>query len=203
MSIRMAEVRPYCFFFLCFGRGTSLARRDHGGSLALSESCRGYCRSRYDAEITRNRQWRQHITADLPDASKMYDWKYIYIHLYIYIYIYIYIYAHIHKTSLVGFRKYIYLNHGEGENRCMWELWQQKNILHMYSFRFGASAERVLSFTRDSYSEWRFGSFRPFLEGIVDKAIEEEEINICIFFHPVTKVNSLTSICFRRVVIDA
>ena len=57
MSIRTAEVRPYClFFFLCFGRGTSVARRDHGGGLALPESCRGYCRSRYDAEITRNRQ---------------------------------------------------------------------------------------------------------------------------------------------------
>ena len=25
-------------FFLCFGRGTSVARRDHGGGLALSES---------------------------------------------------------------------------------------------------------------------------------------------------------------------
>ena len=44
------------FFFLCFGRGTSIAHRDHGGGLALPESCRGYCRSRYDAEITRNRQ---------------------------------------------------------------------------------------------------------------------------------------------------
>ena len=54
MSIRMAEVRSYCFF-LCFGRGMSIARCDHGGGLALSESCRGYCRSRYDAEITRNR----------------------------------------------------------------------------------------------------------------------------------------------------
>ena len=55
ISIRTAEVRPDCFF-LCFGRGTSVARRYHGGGLALSESCRGYCRSRYDAEITRNRQ---------------------------------------------------------------------------------------------------------------------------------------------------
>ena len=33
-----------------------------------------YCRSRYDAEITRNRLWRQCITEDLPDAPKMYDW---------------------------------------------------------------------------------------------------------------------------------
>ena len=74
MSIRTAEVRPY-YFFLCFGRGTSVARRDHGGGLALPESCRGYCRSRYDAEITGNRQWRQRITEDLPDASKMYDWN--------------------------------------------------------------------------------------------------------------------------------
>ena len=56
MSIRTAEVRPYYIFFLCFSRGTSVARRDHGGGLALPESCRGYCRSRYDAEIIRNRQ---------------------------------------------------------------------------------------------------------------------------------------------------
>ena len=53
----------------------SVARRDHGGDLALSESSWGYCRSWYDAEITRNRQWRQRITEDLPDASKMYDWN--------------------------------------------------------------------------------------------------------------------------------
>ena len=75
MSIRTAEVWLFIYFFLCFGRGTSVARRDHGGSLALLESSRGYCRSWYDAEITRNRQWRQRITEDLPDASKMYDWN--------------------------------------------------------------------------------------------------------------------------------
>ena len=70
----------FYFFFLCFDRGTSVACRDHGGGLALLESSRGYCRSWYDAEITRNRQWRQCITEDLPDASKMYDWNiYIYI----------------------------------------------------------------------------------------------------------------------------
>ena len=40
MSIRTADL-----FFLCFGRGTSVARRDHGGGLALLESSRGYCRS--------------------------------------------------------------------------------------------------------------------------------------------------------------
>ena len=57
---------------ISFGRGTSVARRDHGGGLALLESSRGYW---YDAEITRTRQWRQRITEDLPDASKMYDWK--------------------------------------------------------------------------------------------------------------------------------
>ena len=74
MSIRTAEVRPYYFVF-CFGRGTSVARRDHGGGLTLPESCRGYCRSRYDAEITRNRWWRQCITEDLPDVSRMYDWN--------------------------------------------------------------------------------------------------------------------------------
>ncbi len=55
------------------GRGTSVARRDHGGGLALSESYRGYSRSRYDTEITRNRQGRQCITEDLPGASKMYN----------------------------------------------------------------------------------------------------------------------------------
>ena len=77
-----AGLRPFykngrspALFFLCFGRGMSVARRDHGGGLALPESCRGYCRSRYDAEITRNRQWRQRITEDLLDASKMYDWN--------------------------------------------------------------------------------------------------------------------------------
>ena len=42
------------YIFLCFGRGTSVARYNHGGGLALLESCRGYCRSRYDAEITQN-----------------------------------------------------------------------------------------------------------------------------------------------------
>ena len=76
MSIRTAEVRLFIYFFLCFGRGMSVARCDHGGGLALSESSWGYCRSWYDAEITRNRQWRQRITEDLPDASKMYDWNY-------------------------------------------------------------------------------------------------------------------------------
>ena len=55
MSIRTAEVRPY-FKIFCFGRGTSVARRDQGGGLALPESCRGFCWSRYDAKITRNRQ---------------------------------------------------------------------------------------------------------------------------------------------------
>ena len=35
MSIRTAEVRPYVY---CFGRGTSVARRDQGGGLALPES---------------------------------------------------------------------------------------------------------------------------------------------------------------------
>ena len=45
MSIRTAEVQPFYFLFFCFGRGTSVACRDHGGGLALSESSRGYCRS--------------------------------------------------------------------------------------------------------------------------------------------------------------
>ena len=75
MSIRTARSPAFYLFFLRFGRGTSVARRDHGGGLALLESSRGYCRSWYDTEITRNRQWRQHITEDLPDASKMYDWN--------------------------------------------------------------------------------------------------------------------------------
>ena len=30
MSIRTAEVRLFIYFFLCFGRGTGVARRDHG-----------------------------------------------------------------------------------------------------------------------------------------------------------------------------
>ena len=46
MSIRTAEVQSYIF---CFGGGTSVARRDQGGGLALPESCWGFCRSRYDA----------------------------------------------------------------------------------------------------------------------------------------------------------
>ena len=66
---------PALLVFFCIGRGTSVARRDHGGGLALPESCRGYCWSRYDAEITRNRRWRQCITEDLPDASRIYDWN--------------------------------------------------------------------------------------------------------------------------------
>ena len=35
----------FYLFFLCFGRGTSIARHNHGGGLALLESSRGYCRS--------------------------------------------------------------------------------------------------------------------------------------------------------------
>ena len=48
MSIKTAEVRPYYFilfiylFIFCFGRGTSVARRDQGGGLALPESYRGF-----------------------------------------------------------------------------------------------------------------------------------------------------------------
>ena len=38
------------FFFFCFGRGTSVARRDQGGGLAPPESCRGFCQSRYDTK---------------------------------------------------------------------------------------------------------------------------------------------------------
>ena len=38
MSIRTAEVRLFIYFVLFFGRGTSVARRDYGGGLALSES---------------------------------------------------------------------------------------------------------------------------------------------------------------------
>ena len=49
MSIT-AEVRPYLFgVFFCFDWGTSVPRRDQGGGLALQESCRGSCWSRYDA----------------------------------------------------------------------------------------------------------------------------------------------------------
>ena len=41
---------PALLFLFCFGRGTSVARRDQGGGLALLESGRGFCRSRYDAK---------------------------------------------------------------------------------------------------------------------------------------------------------
>ena len=80
MCIRTAEVRPY-YFFVCFGRGTSVACHDQGGGLAFPESCWGFCRSRYDAKITRNRRWRQlhHWRPTL-----MYLGCMIEIHIYIY-----------------------------------------------------------------------------------------------------------------------
>ena len=53
MSIKNG--RSPALLFYCFGRGTSVARRDQGGGLALPESCRGCCRSRYDAK-TGNRR---------------------------------------------------------------------------------------------------------------------------------------------------
>ena len=40
---------PAILLFFGFGRSTSVARCDQGGGLALPESCRGFCRSRYDA----------------------------------------------------------------------------------------------------------------------------------------------------------
>ncbi len=55
-QLKSCLISGFFFVFFCFGRGTNIARRDHGGGLALPESCRGYCQSRYDTEITRNRQ---------------------------------------------------------------------------------------------------------------------------------------------------
>ena len=70
MSIRTAEVRPYCF---CFGRGASVARHDQGGSLALPESCRGFCRSRYDAKKPEIGDEDSASLKTYLDASRMYD----------------------------------------------------------------------------------------------------------------------------------
>ena len=44
MSIRTTK-SGFLFIFRCFGRGTSVARRDHGSGLALSELSWGHCRS--------------------------------------------------------------------------------------------------------------------------------------------------------------
>ena len=71
MSIRTAEVRPYVY---CFGTGTSVARRDQVGGLALPESYRGCCRSRYDAK--KKIEIGDEDSASLRiylDASRMYD----------------------------------------------------------------------------------------------------------------------------------
>ena len=70
MSIRTAEVRPYVY---CFGRGTSVARRDLGGGLALPESCRGCCRSRYDAKKFEIGDEDSASLRTYFDASRMYD----------------------------------------------------------------------------------------------------------------------------------
>ena len=70
-SLAVTEVRPYCF---CFGRGTSVARRDQGGGLALPESCRGFCRSRYNAK--KKNEIGDEDSASLKtylDQSRMYD----------------------------------------------------------------------------------------------------------------------------------
>ena len=49
-SMMMIMNLDFEFLFYCFGRGTSVARRDQGGGLALPESGRDCCRSRYDAK---------------------------------------------------------------------------------------------------------------------------------------------------------
>ena len=71
MSIRTAEVRPYYFFY--FGRGTSVARRDQGRSLALPESCWGFCWSRYDVKKTKIGDKDSASLKTYLDASRMYD----------------------------------------------------------------------------------------------------------------------------------
>ena len=70
MSLRTAEVRPYCF---CFGRGTSVARRHQGGGLALPESCRGFSRSRYDAKKPEIGDEDSASLKTYLDAFRMYD----------------------------------------------------------------------------------------------------------------------------------
>ena len=70
MSIRTAKVRPYIY---CFGRGTSIACRDQGGGLALPESCRGCCRSRYDAKKPKIGDEDSASLRTYLDAFRMYD----------------------------------------------------------------------------------------------------------------------------------
>ena len=67
---RMAEVRPYVY---CFGRGTSVARCNQGGGLALPESCRGCCQSRYDAKKPEIGDEDSASLRTYLDASRMYD----------------------------------------------------------------------------------------------------------------------------------
>ena len=71
MSIGTAEVRPYYFFFFCFGRGTSVARRDQGGSLALAGVYVG-------ADMMQKLEIGDEDSASRKtylDVSRMYDWK--------------------------------------------------------------------------------------------------------------------------------
>ena len=63
------------FFLFCFGRGTSVARRDQGAGLALPESCRGFCRSRYDAKKPEIGDEDSASLKTYLDASRMYDWN--------------------------------------------------------------------------------------------------------------------------------
>ena len=73
VSMRTAEVQSYYFYY--FGRDTSVARRDQGGGLALPESCRGCCRSRYDAKKNEIGDKDSASLRTYLDVSKMYDWN--------------------------------------------------------------------------------------------------------------------------------
>ena len=72
------------FFLFCFGRGTRVARRDQGGGLALPESCRGFCQSRYDAYNPKSAMKTvHHWRPTLMHLGCMIEKEYIYIYIYI------------------------------------------------------------------------------------------------------------------------
>ena len=67
--------RSPALLFDCFGRGTSVARRDQGGGLALPESSQGCCRSRYDAKNLKSAMKDRESLRTYLDASRMHDWN--------------------------------------------------------------------------------------------------------------------------------
>ena len=68
MSIKNGRSPALRFFFIALAK----ARRYQGGGLALLESCRGCCWSRYDAEPEIGDENSSSLGTYL-DASRMYD----------------------------------------------------------------------------------------------------------------------------------